>query len=207
MKKLILSVFTSLLMVFAAGAQSFTFDDVCSKLAEHPNMTGDFSQEKLLKNAARPMKSNGTFIFSTEGLMWKTLKPFPSNMIVTKTFVTQTNSKGKSTTTDVSQNQVFGNVSSMLTSIFNGNADQLKASFNVSFTQSGSEWKTVLTPKDENIGKVLKNLEISGIYGTTSEIKKMVMTESSDSKTTYNLTNVKYPQELSADEKSIFAEK
>lgn len=207
MKKLFAVLFSLAAMNFGVFAQNFSFDDVCKKLSENPNMTGDFSQEKLLKNANRPMKSTGTFIISPDGIMWQTKKPFPSNMIVTKSFIKQINSKGVATITDVSKDAIFSNVSLMITSIFNGNSQEIYKSFNVDFSQSASSWKAVLTPKNEQISTVLTSLEISGVLSKNAEIQKMIMTESSSSKTTYNLLNVKFPQELSQNEKNLFIEK
>ena len=163
MKKNLLTLISFLMMSFSLAAQNFTFDDVCRKLSENPNMTGDFVQEKNLKNSSRPMKSSGKFIFSPDGLLWKTEKPFPSSMVVTKKFIRQTNSKGVSNVQDISQDQIFSNISLMLTSIFNGNSQEILKVFDVKFSSSEKNWTAFLTPKDAQIASVIKSLELSGI--------------------------------------------
>ena len=204
MKKNLLTLISFLMMSFSLAAQNFTFDDVCKKLSENPNMTGDFVQEKNLKNSSRPMKSSGKFIFSPDGLLWKTEKPFPSSMVVTKKFIRQTNSKGVSNVQDISQDQIFSNISLMLTSIFNGNSQEILKVFDVKFSSSEKNWTALLTPKDAQIASVIKSLELSGIFSEYAVIQKMVMTELSESSTVYNLLNMKFPKELSQDDKNIF---
>lgn len=204
MKKNLLTLISFLMMSFSLAAQNFTFDDVCRKLSENPNMTGDFVQEKNLKNSSRPMKSSGKFIFSPDGLLWKTEKPFLSSMVVTKKFIRQTNSKGVSNVQDISQDQIFSNISLMLTSIFNGNSQEILKVFDVKFSSSEKNWTALLTPKDAQIASVIKSLELSGILSEYAVIQKMVMTELSESSTVYNLLNMKFPKELSQDDKNIF---
>lgn len=204
MKKNLLTLISFLMMSFSLAAQNFTFDDVCRKLSENPNMTGDFVQEKNLKNSSRPMKSSGKFIFSPDGLLWKTEKPFLSSMVVTKKFIRQTNSKGVSNVQDISQDQIFSTISLMLTSIFNGNSQEILKVFDVKFSSSEKNWTALLTPKDAQISSVIKSLELSGILSEYAVIQKMVMTELSESSTVYNLLNMKFPKELSQDDKNIF---
>ena len=105
-----------------ASVNAETFDSVCKNLAKHPNMTGNFSQVKTISAVNRSMKSSGTFIFSLDGIMWKTEKPFPSTMVVGMTSVKQTLANGKETVIDASSNQIFTSISTTLSAMFSGNA-------------------------------------------------------------------------------------
>lgn len=205
MKKILAFIFT---VVFASSLFAETFDSVCGKLSEHPNMTGKFNQVKTISSVNRQMKSNGTFIFSLDGIMWKTEKPFPSTMVVGMTSVIQTLANGKQTVIDASSNQIFTSISTTLSAMFSGNAETLKANFDVDFSASGNTWKAVLLPKNSDVAKILKSLEISGNYATDSaELNKIVMSESNGDKIEYTFTEQKYPKELTADEKAYFTAK
>ena len=92
----------------------------------------------------------------------------------------------------------------MLTSIFNGNSQEILKVFDVKFSSSEKNWTAFLTPKDAQISSVIKSLELSGILSEYAVIQKMVMTELSESSTVYNLLNMKFPKELSQDDKNIF---
>lgn len=192
--------------VFAAGGM--TFDTVCARLAQHPNTTGDFTQVKKIAAANRFLKSSGTFIFSLEGIMWKTEKPFPSALVVGMTSVIQTTPDGKKNVIDASSNQIFTSISTTLSSIFSGDTNKLYSNFNVDFSAAGSEWTAVLTPKDKTITAVMKSLTLGGksTDGGT-EFDSIVMTESSGDTITYTFFNQQYPKELSNDEKANFTAK
>ena len=49
LKKNLLKTFVLLVVSSVVFAQTVTLENVCSKLAEHPNMKGDFSQIKTIK--------------------------------------------------------------------------------------------------------------------------------------------------------------
>jgi hypothetical protein len=192
--------------VFAAG--SITFDTVCARLAQHPNTTGDFTQVKKISAANRLLKSSGTFIFSLEGIMWKTEKPFPSTLVVGMTSVIQTTPDGKKTVIDASNNQIFTSISTTLSSIFSGDTDKLYSSFNVNFSVTGSEWTAVLTPRDKTITAVMKSLTLGGKNTDSStEFNSIVMTEAGGDTITYTFFNQQYPKELSNDQKADFTAK
>lgn len=206
MKKILLAVLSAVFMLSLASAE--TFDSVCGNLAKHPNMTGDFTQVKTITAVKRNMKSFGTFIFSLDGIMWKTVKPFPSTMVVGMTSVVQTLANGKQTVIDASSNQIFTSISTTLSAMFSGNAETLKENFNVKFSENGSAWTALLTPKDESVAKILTSLEIGGTSSSNeADLNSIVMSEANGDKITYTFTNQKYPKELSADEKSYFTAK
>lgn len=206
MKKIILAVVSAFFLIASVNAE--TFDSVCKNLAKHPNMTGNFSQVKTISAVNRSMKSSGTFIFSLDGIMWKTERPFPSTMVVGMTSVKQTLANGKETVIDASSNQIFTSISTTLSAMFSGNADVLQNNFDVDFSFSGSDWKAVLSPKDSMVKKILTSLSIGGnATENSADLNSIVMAEATGDTITYNFTNQTYPKELTADEKSYFSSK
>jgi len=201
---LILSVAVS--TVFAAG--SVTFDSVCAQLSQHPNTTGNFTQVKKISAANRSLTSSGTFIFSLEGIMWKTLKPFPSTLIVGMTSVIQITPDGKKSVIDASNNQIFTSISTTLSAVFSGDTKKLYSAFDVAFSEAGGKWTAVLTPKDKTITAVMKSLTLSGqSTSAVAEFDSIVMTESGGDSITYTFADQQYPKELSNEEKANFTAK
>lgn len=206
MKKIILAVISAFFLTVSANAE--TFDSVCKNLSGRPNMIGNFSQVKTISAVGRSMKSSGTFIFSLDGIMWKTEKPFPSTMVVGMTSVKQTLANGKETVIDASSNQIFTSISTTLNAMFSGNSEVLQNNFDVDFSFSGSDWKAVLLPKDNMVKKILQSLSISGKAASDyADLNTIVMSEANGDSITYNFTNQKYPKELTADEKAYFSSK
>ena len=206
MKKIILAVISAFFLIMSINAE--TFESVCKNLSEHPNMIGNFSQVKTISAVNRSMKSSGTFIFSLDGIMWKTQKPFPSTMVVGMTSVKQTLANGKETVIDASSNQIFTSISTTLSAMFSGNSEVLQNNFDVDFTSAGSDWKAVLSPKDSMVKKILVSLSIGGkATENSADLNSIIMTEATGDTITYNFTDQKYPKELTDDEKAYFSSK
>ena len=202
---LVLFIFTSF-----AFAQSVELKKLCSKLAEHPITKGDFVQIKTINSAKgkRQLKSNGTFIFSLNGIMWKSEKPFPSTMVIGPDYLIQIDGAGNKTITDVSNNQAFANVASTIISVFSNDYELLTNSFETQLiTENTENYLIRLNPKDTTIASVIGQIDLSlQTNQSLSEVtlSSILMTEVSGNTTSYTFTNQSYPRELSQDEKDIF---
>ena len=207
MKKTFAFVMLTLFCLVGLQAQSsLSLESVCASLAARPNTTGDFIQIKTINANGRQLKSSGKFIISTIGIMWKTEKPFPSSLILTKDSMIQIAANGNKSVMDGKDNQIFANISDTLTSVFSGNSNQLKKNFECNF--SGEEkggWTLELKPKDSTIASVMERLVLSGaLENGAAVLGKLEMAETSGNKIIYEFTNQKYPEELSANEKQNF---
>ena len=205
MKKLLLSA----LLVFAFTnplfAQSVTLSEVCGNLSSHPNMTGDFVQEKTISQLNRTLKSSGIFIFSEKGIVWNTLKPFPSTMIVELTRVIQIKADGKRNVMDASQNQIFTSISKSLCAMFSGDEKELLENFEVDFKNVNDNWTLFLMPKDKSVSQILKKIEVSGkMQKNETQIDQILMIEANGETIKYNFYGQKFPEELTQNEKSFF---
>lgn len=205
-----LNVILFLFVAFASFAQtdsnklSFLF----SSLAENKVTSGNFIQEKSSPKLKRPLKSSGIFIFCEEGVLWKTLKPFPSTMALTKTSMIQTKADGTKVVTDGSSNAVFQSVAATLSSLFAGNQNDLESYFIIEeFTSNSSGWKISLKPKDSTIGQALTKIELSGSIENSKNfysLDSMKIIQTQGESTSYTLSNKTYRQELSDEEKNLF---
>ena len=208
-KRIIVNVFFALFCAGSLFAQS-SLEIICAKLASHPNTTGDFIQIKTLQTNGRKLTSNGKFIFCPEGILWKTEKPFPSSLILTKDAMIQIAANGKKSVMNGKDNQIFTNISETLSSVFSGNADALKKNFECTFSEKNGEWKIYLSPKDSTIASVMKSLVLTGIIeeagkdNAAASLSSLEMTEMSENTIRYEFSNQIYPKELSPDEKQNF---
>ncbi len=195
-----------LFSVLAVGfCQQTTIEDVFSTFMTDRVTSGDFIQEKNAAKLKRPLRSSGKFIFCDEGILWQTLKPFPSTMAVTKTSIIQTKADGSKTVTDGSSNQVFTSVAETLSSIFCGDKTKLESFFNIKdFKADSKNWSVLLTPKDSTIASTLKEIELSGSVGKKSTLDNLKIFQGETDSTFYTLLNQQYRQELSNEEKSFF---
>lgn len=207
MKKLI-----SLMLVFSASfllfAEAVSADSIFSGLMQSRVVKGDFTMEKSIQNIKRPLKSSGKFIFSPEGILWQTLRPFPSSTAVTKDSIIQTLPDGSKSVTDGSSNEIFKSVAGAVSSVFSGNKAVLEEYFSISdFSSSTNVWNMALRPKDITIGSVIKRIEIGGSLGgqeTDVSLNTIRIVQGENESTLYTLFNKKYMQELSDEDKASF---
>ena len=205
MKKVLISAVFALSLFAPVFSQALTIGKVCESLSSHENMTGDFVQEKTISKVNRTLKSSGDFIFSPSGIVWKTLKPFPSTMIVELSRVIQIKADGKKNVMDASGNQIFTSISKSLCAMFSGDEKELLENFYVDFSADGDDWTLLLNPKDKSVASVLKTIAVSGkMNGTETQIDQILMTEADGETIKYNFYGQKFPEELTQDEKSFF---
>lgn len=193
---------------FAQNKAGLKLETVCECLAARPNTTGDFTQTKSLQTNGRKLKSSGKFIISNSGILWRTEKPFPSSLILTKDAMVQIAANGTKSVMSGKDNQIFSNISGTLSSVFSGNVNELKKNFLCDFSEDGKDgWKVSLTPKDSTIASVMNILVLSGkcdIKAGTAVLEKLEMAETSGNSILYEFVNQKYPEELSNEEKQNF---
>jgi len=197
--------------LFGLFLTSFSFsqikiDDVCKTFAENKVTTGDFKQEKKSAKLKRPLKSSGKFIFAESGIVWQTVKPFPSSMVVTKDAIIQTGTDGKSSVIDGNSNETFKNSAAMLVSIFSGDRKVLEEHFTISeFKSDAKSWLMKLTPKDSTISSVLNDITVGGeIKNSKVEFDSIVIRQNTTDTTSYKLSNQIHKTELSKEEKAFF---
>lgn len=187
-------------------AQKITLESICEGLSKTPNTVGEFVQTKTVNSNGRKLKSSGNFIFSKEGIMWKTLKPFPSSLVVTQNMMIQTAANGTQTVMNGSDNQIFQNIAQILSSVFSGDSDGLKNNFIIDFQEKNDkEWQVVLTPKDSTISSIMETLTLGGAVNLNNVVLNYLeISEKSNNKILYEFTNHKFPKELTTDEKENF---
>ena len=188
------------------------FKTTCSRLAEHPVVRGSFEQEKILSRLNRSLKSSGNFIIAAGlGMVWDTVKPFPSTLTLGKDYMIQSKSGGQKTVLNAQGNETFLRMAEVIGAIFSGNSRGLIDNFNVFYSggaggaggivDADAPWELGLIPKDTTISAFAEKIIIKG---STTAIRSIQIFERSGDSVQYVLTNHNYPVELNANEKALF---
>jgi len=185
------------------------FKAVSERLAEHPIVKGNFEQEKILSRLGRSLKSEGNFIIVADlGMVWDTIKPFPSTLTLGKDYLMQSRPGGQKTKVSAQGNETFLRMAEVISAVFSGNAQGLLDNFEVYFaignTAGGSgsagTWELGLSPLDKAISTFAAKITMSG----DSAIRNIIINEQSGDITKYSLSNHNYPPELNVHEKALF---
>jgi len=178
------------------------FNATCANLAANPIVKGNFAQEKHLSRLNRSLMSSGNFIIAAEqGMVWETLRPFPSTMIMGKDFIMQVRPDGRKSVISAQGNETFTQMSDVLSSVFSGQSQGLLENFDVYFSGSVSNWTMGLLPKDRVFASFIVRITMRG----DSAIKSIRLFEPNSDIITYTLSNHNYPVRLSAHEEAFFS--
>ncbi len=204
----VFAVFLFCCISLHAEGKNVQFDSVCHGLTAHAVTSGNFTQVKRSASVNRELKSSGDYIFSNEGIVWNTQRPFSSVLAITNSSIIQTLPDGSSSVIDGSDNQVFANIAGSLSSLFSGNRDLLESNFHVKFMSTPSSWKMILSPKDATIASALQSIVLTGkSVSEQASLDSMLIEEVSGNSVYYAFKNQVYKEELSDAEKAFFSAK
>ena len=179
-----------------------TFNVISANLAQNPIITGNFVQEKYLSRLRRSIISSGNFIITAkQGMVWETLQPFPSTMVMGNDFIVQSRPDGRATVLSAQGNETFTQMADVLSSVFSGQSQRLLENFEVYFFGSISNWNMGLLPRDKVIASFVTKIILSG----DSTIRSIRIFEQNGDAITYTLSNHKYQTALTAREKALFS--
>jgi hypothetical protein len=176
------------------------FTKISARLAEQKIVKGSFEQEKKINRLNRSLISSGNFLIVSDlGMVWDTLKPFPSAMTLGKDYIIQLRGSQK-TVLPAQGNETFIRMAEVISSVFTGNSEKLIENFEVFFTGVITNWEMGLIPKDKFIASITERIVMKG----DSAIKSILIFEQNGDSTLYNLSNHSYPSELNVNEKAYF---
>ena len=160
MKKIL---FTAILLT-ASSLFAASYKDACRVLQAEKTISGDFIQKRTIASNGRSLKSSGIFTVTPDEIIWETKKPVKNTVTVTKGKIIQTDSRGKSSELDGSENQVFMMISKMISCLFSGNKEEIEEYFDINFSSqdSSQDWNMILYPKDSTIAQGIESLSLKG---------------------------------------------
>lgn len=122
-----------------------------------------FRQERHIANLSRPLMSRGSVYMDGEGtLFWKQEHPFPVLIKMMPEAIEESVADSPPQRITREQNPYLVAFSRAFVSLFTGETQQLSTLFNLEPVQTDSGWHIRLTPKDENVKKVINTINILG---------------------------------------------
>jgi hypothetical protein len=173
----------------------------CTRLAEHPLTRGNFEQEKTLSRLNRSLKSSGNFIIAAGlGMVWDTVKPFPSTMTLGKDYIIQSRLGGQKTVLSAQGNETFLRMAEVISAVFSGNSQGLLDNFEIYYSGSAAAWELGLNPRNAAIGSFAHRIIMKG----GAAIRSILIYEQNGDTVQYLLSNHSYPAELNVHEETFF---
>jgi hypothetical protein len=163
-RRLIASVATAALLA-ASMPGSARADDIPSPatISTEQYLGGSFTMDRHLDGFDKPLSSNGDFVLSpANGLVWRTLAPFPGTTILDDHGITRIDDQGNRD--ELARGDQFRQFVELISAVLAGNWQPLEQRFDIAkdTTEQGA-WKVILTPKDgSNIAQQLSKITATG---------------------------------------------
>lgn len=175
-------------------------DAIRQRVAQVEVLRGEFSQEKQMAGFNNPLRSQGSFLLARErGVVWTTLKPFPSEMVLTGDRILSRQRDGsRRIELDGRQQPALRSVNAMMFALMSGDVQALSASFQVEAELlPGDGWRLRLTPRPGMLAKAFTALRLSG----DRYVREVEIEEANQDRTTIRFSALsETPAQLSAEE-------
>lgn len=179
--------------VFEHPVTAATKAEIARSLAQVSNyqiVQGDFKQTKSIKKLNRDFVSTGTFSISKKsGVVWNTQKPFPSELTVSDSSITERSANGAVRTISTKDNPIFAEFSKVIKAMLFGNISELEANFKLFYEKSPSDYKdgfrVGLVPREPAMRKVIANI----VMDVSSLLHRVVIIDGDGNPVIYEFSN------------------
>ena len=126
-------------------------------------MCGRFDQTKQLAGMKKPLASQGRFcVVAGKGIMWRTVKPFPSTLRLTRDEIVAFQGERVSMRLDAKQEPTVRMINSVLFSLLSGDLGSLDTLFDVDGTVEATSWRVALKARQPALAKAIGAIALEG---------------------------------------------
>lgn len=146
-----------------ARAQPSLAQAVRERLQQPEWLRGDFTQTKKVPGFARPLVSSGNFVAARgRGVLWRTLKPFASELRLTQGEIRATQGGQVALRLDAAREPAVRVINTLMFALLNGDVSGLAELFEISGGVKGAAWQLALVPRAGALQQVLRRVELDG---------------------------------------------
>lgn len=164
--RFVTALLCGLLMAGAAAARgdSSAVDAIAAGMARPGVLRGEFTQEKRIAGFRNALRSQGRFLVARKhGVVWTTLKPFPSEVVVTADRIFSRQRDGsRQVQLDARQQPALRSVNAVMFALVSGDVQALRSQFEVTATRQAQGWRLGLTPRSATLAKAFRSLSLRG---------------------------------------------
>jgi outer membrane lipoprotein-sorting protein len=198
---------TALLLPGAAAAQARSGDGLTAvqqRVAQVSVLRGEFTQEKRIEGFKNPLRSQGRFVLSRDkGVVWTTLKPFPSEVVLTRDRILSRQRDGSTRVElDARQQPALRAVNEMMFALMSGDVKALTGRFDAQpQLLPNNGWKLTLKPKPGAVAQAFTAITLEG----DRYVRRVGIDERNGDRTQLQFSGMtEAPAKLTADEVQRF---
>lgn len=162
---------------------------------------GAYSQIRRLADVPKPLRAEGSFLFARDtGLLWRTVKPFASELVITRDRIVQHEPGGETVRVSADQQPAVRTVAALFFAVFSLDFDALESMFQLYSRGFGAGWELGLRPKPGVAGPI-EEIFVSG----DRHVEQLRLRDAKGEVTEIRLRNSAASRSgLSADEMTVF---
>jgi hypothetical protein len=148
----------------ASESVSPTLREVSRRLAPEPVVRGAFEQRKTIKGFRNPLVSSGDFVVARQrGVIWRTLAPFPSSLVITRDRLLARQGDGAvARRLSASEEPAVRGISETLFGVMAADLSVLVQRFDISGDSGRDGWRLALQPRDAGLARWIQRVELEG---------------------------------------------
>lgn len=138
--------------------------EVRERLPSDPVLRGAFEQRKTVKGFRNPIVSSGEFVVARgRGVVWRTLAPFASTLVVTRDAVIARQADGSiARRLSAGEEPAVRAVSETLFGVLAADLSALVQRFEVSGDSGREGWRLALLPREPALARWIQRVELEG---------------------------------------------
>jgi hypothetical protein len=161
MKRLFLAA--AMLLACAQAAAQAPVARIQEMLAKPAVLCGRFDQTKTLAGMKKPLASTGRFcVVQGKGVLWRTLKPFPNTLRLTRDEIVHYQGERVATRLDAQKEPTVRMINSVLFSLLSGDLSQLDKLFEVDGGAAAQGWKVALKARQPALARAIGAIALEG---------------------------------------------
>lgn len=161
MKHIVMTL--ALALACSAAQAGAPIAKIQSMLAKPSMMCGRFDQTKQLAGMKKPLAAQGRFcVVAGKGVLWRTLKPFPNTLRLTRDEIVAFQGERVSMRLDAKQEPTVRMINSVLFSLLSGELGSLETLFEVDGVAEAAGWKVALKARQPALAKAIGAISLEG---------------------------------------------
>jgi outer membrane lipoprotein-sorting protein len=171
-------------------------------LAKPAVMCGRFDQTKQLAGMKKPLTAEGRFcVVAGKGILWRTLKPFPSTLRLTRDEIVNYQGDRVAMRLDAKTEPTVRVINNVLFSLLAGDLGQLDTLFDGDGSVDATSWNVALKPRQAALEKAIGEIRLEG----GAYVKSIVMNEAGGDRTTIVFSGIQTGEgAMSKEEAALF---
>lgn len=183
-----LMTIAALALMSAHAAAQTPVARIQDMLAKPAVLCGRFDQTKTLAGMKKPLASNGRFcVVQGKGVLWRTLKPFPNTLRLTRDEIVHYQGERVATRLDAQKEPTVRMINSVLFSLLSGDLSQLDKLFEVDGSVAAQSWKVGLKARQPALAKAIGAIALEG----GAYVKQIRLDEAGGDRTDISFSEIK----------------